>query len=153
MRAAVVGLATVVLGLSAGGLLAEALLLVPWWRAMEPEAFLAWYPEHADSLFRFFAPLEIGAGVLTVLATAAAWRGDARLPLGVAAGLSVAVLLAFPLYFGAANTSFVEGTLAPGDVATELARWSAWHWGRTVLALVAFAAGAFGLRRLDRAAE
>ena len=149
MQALVVGLATGVLGLSAGALLAEAVLLVPWWRAMEPGAFLAWYPEHADSLFRFFAPLEIGAGVLAVAATAVAWRSEARSPLAVATALTLAVLLAFPLYFGAANTSFVEGSLARGEVAGELARWSAWHWGRTVLALVAFAAAALGLRRLD----
>jgi hypothetical protein len=44
----------------------------------------------------------------------------------------------FPIYFQKANTSFAAGTIAEGDVAEELRRWAAWHWGRTFIAITAF---------------
>ena len=57
-------LAQVALGISAGALLAEAKVLVPFWRGLEPSEFLAWYRKHADLLLRFFGPLEIVAAVV-----------------------------------------------------------------------------------------
>jgi hypothetical protein len=50
-------LATIALGLSAGALLAEGAVLVPFWRSLQPESFLAWYRENAALLLRFFGPL------------------------------------------------------------------------------------------------
>ncbi len=65
--------ATIALGLSAGALLAEAGVLVPIWRGMSAEEFLAWYPEHAARLVGFYGPLEIAAVVLSALASLASW--------------------------------------------------------------------------------
>ena len=137
-----------VLGLAAGALLAEAVVLVPYWRSLEPATFLAWYAAHAELLFRFFAPLEITG---TILAIAAAVL--ARKPLRQASGLrlasavlAVAVLAAFPLYFGEANASFAAGTIPHEALADELTRWAAWQWARTLLQIAAFAAALLGLR-------
>ena len=136
------------LGLTAGALLAEAAVLVPFWRSLEPAHFLEWYSANAGLLFRFFAPLEITATAIAVTAAAfERWplRGDSGYLLA-AALLSVAVLGAFPLYFAEVNASFADGTIAHEAVADELGRWAAWHWTRTVLAVAAFGAALLRLR-------
>ena len=140
--------AATLLGLSAGSLLAEGAVLVPYWRSLTGEAFLAWYREHGGLLIRFFGPLEIAAALLAMLAALVGWlRGSAASPLFAAASvLALAVLVAFPLYFKRANTSFADGTLAPDQVASELTRWSRWHWLRTLNAMAAFVAALFALR-------
>jgi hypothetical protein len=133
-------LAALALGLAAGAVLAEAGVLVPFWRAQTPEAFLAWYRENAARLLKFFGPLEAASGVLVAAATVAA--GLARHPgapwLAAATALTGAVLISFPLYFQRVNASFAAGTIPRERVAAELRRWAIWHWGRTVLAIGAF---------------
>lgn len=139
-------LAVVALGLSAGALLAEAGVLVPMWRRQAPADFLRWYAEHAALLLRFFGPLEVASGALVVAATFLAWltpgRGEAW--FGLATLLTVAVLASFPLYFQRANASFEQGSIPTEDVGAELARWAAWHRGRTAIAIGAFLAAAWG---------
>ena len=139
-------LATLGLGLAAGAVLAEAAVLVPWWRAQPPEAFLAWYAANASRLFRFYGTLETLSAVLVVVA-AVLVRGRFFV---VAALFTLAVLGMFPLYFQEVNASFEAATIAPGDVPAELARWAAWHWVRTAMALAAFASALAGLRARGR---
>ncbi len=146
MAAALGWLTVIALGLSAGALLAEGAVLVPFWRSAEPRTFLDWYAEHAGLLFRFFAPLEIGSAILAV--AAALLHGIRRRPAwALAAALSLLVLLAFPVYFEDANASFASGSLAPEAVGDALATWARWHWGRTGLMLVAFATAVSALRQ------
>lgn len=140
-------LAVVALGLAAGAVLAEAAVLVPWWRSQPPEAFLAWYAANASRLFRFFGSLETLSAVLVIVA-AVLVRGRF---LVVAALLTVAVLLMFPVYFQQVNASFEAATIAPKDVPAELARWARWHWIRVLMAIAAFAAAARGLAARGRA--
>ena len=128
-------LASVALGLSAGALLAEGGLLVPFWRGSSPETFLDWYERHASLLMRFFTPVEVGAAGLALAAAALNWGNAA---LGAAALLSTGLLAMFPLYFEEANASFAKRTIGIGKVDGELRRWAAWHWVRTGIAMTAF---------------
>jgi hypothetical protein len=139
--------ATGVLGVSAGALVAEGGVLVPFWRAERPEAFLAWYRTHAALLVGFYGPLEIAALVLAtaVLAANAFHPTMASAPWWIAVFSSVGVLAAFPLYFQKANASFATGSISHERLPEELRRWSRWHWARTGLALVAFAFAAIAL--------
>jgi len=141
-------LATVALGLSAGALVAEGGVLVPFWRAQRADAFLAWYREHAALLVGFYGPLEIAALGLTAAAFAANWLHPIveAAPLLAAALLALAVLIAFPLYFQKANASFASGAIEHARVADELRRWSRWHWARTALAVGAFVCAVIALR-------
>lgn len=133
-------LAVLLLGLSAGALLAEAGVLVPMWRSQDPESFLAWYQQHAGLLLRFFGPLEVSSSLLVVAAAASAWLADlpGQAPFFVSTGLTLAVLASFPLYFINANARFAAGSIPTADVGAELRRWARWHWARTGLAIVAF---------------
>ena len=132
--------AVISLGLSAGALLAEAGVLVPFWRSEDPKSFLAWYERHASLLLKFFGPLEAVSGVLVLVSTALAWLGllPGRALFGASTGLTIAVLASFPLYFKEANARFAAGSLDLAKVAPELERWATWHWARTILATVAF---------------
>lgn len=140
-------LAVVALGLSAGAVVAEGAVLVPFWRSLPPAAFLAWYRDHGDRLLKFFGPLEVAAAGLTLVALALCWfHGAARFgALAVSALLALAVLAAFPMYFQKVNASFATGTIAADDVPEALRRWACWHWARTAIALGAFLSAISGL--------
>ena len=56
------------------------------------------------------------------------------------------VLLLFFVYFQNANASFTARSIPPEALRGELARWGAWHWFRTGLGMLAFAAGIVGVR-------
>lgn len=133
-------LAVASLGLSAGALLAEACVLVPFWRSEPPEQFLSWYRRHAGLLLRFFGSLEAASGLFVAAASLFAWLGflPGRWTFSGAALLTLAVLASFPLYFKAANASFAAGTIAAAALGAELARWAAWHGARSGFAVAAF---------------
>jgi hypothetical protein len=141
-------LAVLALGLSAGAMLTEGAVLVPYWRSLPPELFLNWYAANASLLFDFFGPLEVASTALTVAAAALSGYGHrpGRGLLIVSAVLTLAVLAAFPLYFQDVNAHFAAGTIARDSVATELAAWAWWHWLRTTLGASAFVAATLGVR-------
>ena len=138
----------VVLGLSAGAMLAEGAVLVPWWRSLPPASFLQWYASNAMRLFDFFGPLEIAGAALALAASALhlARRRPASGWFLASTVLAVAILAAFPIYFQEVNASFAAGTVEPERVGPELARWASWHWGRTALGIVACGAAVRGVR-------
>lgn len=135
-------LAAAALGLTAGALLAEGAVLVPFWRSLAPGAFLGWYRENGNLLLRFYGPLEVAAALLIVLATGAEWldAGSPPASLAIASLLALLVLGSFPLYFKQANARFAEGTIAPERVPGELRRWARWHWARVAISTAAFLA-------------
>jgi hypothetical protein len=145
-------LAVVVLGLSAGAVLAEGAVLVPYWRSLPPASFLAWYRDNGKLLLRFFGPLEVVAAVLAMLAAFMSWTpgNPAALPLKISALLAVLVLAAFPMYFQRVNASFAGGTIEADKVAEELRRWARWHWARVVVATAAFVVAASALSLTPR---
>jgi len=136
--------AAVALGVAAGAMLAEAGVLVPWWRFLPAEAFLVWYAENASRLLAFYGPLEVVAAALALAAAALGGRGG-RPWFVIATTLAVAILM-FPLYFQHANASFADGSLAPDQVAAALQRWAGWHRARTAMGLVACVAAVVGVR-------
>ncbi len=141
-------LATLALGMAGGAMLAEGAVLVPWWRSMPPEAFLRWYADNARRLLEFYGPLEIVGATLTLLA--AVLHAPGRRWFVGAALLALAILAAFPIYFRDVNASFETGAIGVDRVPGELGRWAAWHWGRTMLGLLAFALALLGVRTEER---
>ena len=136
-----------VLGVFAGSLLTEALLLVPYWRTLNLERFYALHRDFGPRLFRYFAPLTSIATFLPVASAARGFVGPGQHdPLAwLSAGLIVAVTLTFPLYFKNANQALADGNLSETELRRELARWAKVHNFRTVLALLGFAASVVAL--------
>lgn len=136
------------LGLSAGAMLTEQLVLVSWWRSLPPDAFLRWFGENEPRLVAFFAPLQVSGALFALAAAGLGWsRPAVRGPLAAAAVLAVAALLMYPAYFEGVNARFVAGTIPPGEVAGALRGWSAWQWVRIAIGAGAFAAALGAVRR------
>ena len=131
-----------VLGLFAGSLLTEALLLVPYWRTLKIEAFYELHGAFGPRLFRYFAPLTVAASVLPLVSAGRGFYAKTgHDPFAwIAAGLAILVLLTFFAYFGRANQAFASRRLNTTELQAELGRWHAVHNFRTLLALLAFAA-------------
>lgn len=141
-------LSAAVWGVFAGAQLAEGCLLVPYWQSIKPEAFHAWYATNDRRLVAFFGPLTI-AVTLVPLALAVAATLSAHPVRGIAAlcaAIGIAVIGGFFAYFKEANARFAAGSIAAADLPAELSRWARWHWVRTMLACVAFAAMLSSLR-------
>ena len=147
--------AVVVLGLSAGAMLTEAVVFVDYWRSLAPEAFLDWFGKNEPALVAFFGPLQMAALLLTLLAVLAHAfpRREGLGLLGTSAVLSIAVLGLYGVYFKDVNASFVARSIAPGDVPAELARWASWQWVRTGVGISAFVAALLAVCRPDEPRE
>ena len=135
-------LTVVALGLSAGAMLTEAVVLVDIWRAMPPADFLLWFAENETHLVAFYGPLQTATTLLVLLSAAVSTltRRPGSVWWAVSALLSIGVLALFFLYFSAANASFARQTLALEAVPAELLRWGKWQWLRTAVGVAAFAA-------------
>jgi hypothetical protein len=136
------------LGVFAGAMLTEGCVLVPYWRSLSPDEFLAWYAAHGHLLQSFFGPLTTVTGLLAIAAAALSFwqRHPDRVSTLLAALIMVAVTSTFFLYFQKANASFAAATLPVDMVAPELIRWATWHWCRTALSFAALAASMRSLR-------
>jgi len=135
-------LAVAALGIFLGAQLTEGLVLVPYWRALPPEQFFRWYADNDRRLLRFFGPLTTATALLAIAAALATWwEGRPGAAAAALAALAMVVVVAsFVAYFERANRRFATAAVAPSELPAELARWDAWHWARTALAAVAFAA-------------
>lgn len=143
----------IVLGLSAGAMLTEAIPFVSYWRSLPPDEFLDWFADNEPRLVAFYAPLQTTTLVVTVLATLAHAfpRRDGLVQWIAATALSIVVLALYGIYFKDVNAAFVARTIAAADVGSELERWAAWQWVRTVVGTAAFAAGLLAVCRAERA--
>jgi hypothetical protein len=137
-------LATIGLGLLSGALLTEAAVLVPYWRSIAAQMFTDLHEGVAPRLYRFFAPLTVGA---TVLAGASGVLAAASSPSEVGDWLTVAsALLAISLlgfyrfYFASANERLPRLARGgdPSALSGELRRWQQVHCVRTGVCLAAF---------------
>lgn len=129
------------LGLFVGAMLTEAGVLVPYWRSVDAATFQVWYRENAERLVYVFGGLTWCAGL-----SALAWALLASTVSSVgqawavtAAGLIVAAVAMFPLFFKQANAGFLAGGRNDDEMARAVRRWAMWHRVRTGVSLAAFA--------------
>lgn len=132
-------LSTIGLGLFAGALLTEGMILVPYWRKMDPKAFFRLHGEMGPNLFRYFAPLTVITVLLAMASSAMTLLSPAFSASRFIAGCCAALtLLIFFIYFKAANQSFADRSLPLDALKSELSRWATWHWIRTAIIVFAF---------------
>jgi hypothetical protein len=141
-------LGVLLLGVTAGAMLAEAAILVPYWQSLAPVDFFDWYAANASLLVGFYSPLEIASAVVA-LASAVLHSVQSR-PGGrlwwVAAILSILVIATFFVYFKDANAGFSNRSIAEDSLPAALVTWSTWQWGRVAVGCAAFAASVLALR-------
>ena len=135
-------ISTLLIGLYAGSLLTEAMVLVPYWRKMDAAEFFRLHGTLGPKLFRYFAPLTT-LTVVSAIAVPLLNQGK-TLAWIISAGLCAATLIIFFAYFKKANQSFAQHSLSDAALKDELTRWSRWHWLRTVLVIIAFGSSIAG---------
>ena len=135
-------LTCLVLGLLAGGMLVIGIALVSFWKSLSPSDFQAWFAAHAHLVGRLMIPLGVGAIAVAGATVVACWQGaaTARRWLLIVAVATMGVMATYPLFFAATNAAFVRGGLADAAARSLLDRWATWHWIRTGLGVVGFAA-------------
>lgn len=134
-----------ILGLFAGGMLTEALLLVPYFRSLAAEDFYRQHHDFGPRLYRFYSPLTIAATSFSITTAIVVFVFDPRNygPSVLVALLSLSILCTYFLYFRAANLSFAQKRLTAVELERELGRWSAVHTFRTTLAIASVVVSIF----------
>ena len=141
-------LAVVLLGVTAGAMLAEAALLVPHWQSLAPADFFDWYAANTSRLVDFYSPLEIASAVVA-LVCALTYSLQSRAGAGlwwIAAVLSTVVIAMFFVYFKDANAGFLNRSIAESSLPDALATWGRWQWARVGAGCAAFVASVLAIR-------
>ncbi|MEL7146313.1 MAG: hypothetical protein AAFO69_08090 [Bacteroidota bacterium] len=128
------------LGIFLGAQIAEAVLLVPYWKALSAESFFDLHQTYGKKIHRFFAPLTIAATLCPLVTASFLIFDQSALPiLSTIMGLSaLAFFSTYFLYFKAANKRFADKSIAPEALPEALERWGNWHWARIGFELIAF---------------
>ena len=130
----IVQLSTVILNAAfIAAMLFIAFILVPFWKASEPQIFLNWFSVYSGNIGSFMIPL--GPGVLILAILALVLNKENKMLWTLTVILTLINVLYFPLYFLPTNTSFEEQTIAINKVSPELNNWLKYHWQRTFFAL------------------
>ncbi len=141
----------VTVGLLAGSLALEGLVLVPYWRSLRADAFADLHAGFAPRLYRFFAPLTTAATSMSLAAgIAVAWtaeRGRADWFTVGSAVLAASLLAFYRLYFHSANERLpvLAATGTETALSAELRRWQRIHLARTVVSVAAFILSILGV--------
>lgn len=142
--------AALFLGLLAGALSLEGLVLVPYWRCLSSRSFADLHERFAPRLFKFFAPLTTSATSIAMASgIASGWtsgRESAEWFTIASAVLAASLLAFYRLYFHAANERLpVLAEAGDGHaLAAELLRWQRVHLARTAVCIAAFALAILG---------
>jgi hypothetical protein len=144
-------LSTGTLGVFLGTQLAEAALILPYWKGLSPDDFFAFYKTYGHKLHQFYSPLTIIATILPVIALV--WSLLTKQKIDLFMWIMVVVTLLFFstyfLYFKEANLSFTDRTISDEILPQKLTEWANWHWGRVSCESVAFVCGLILLTKLD----
>ena len=143
-RAAVSAGAVAATAAFAGGGLLTQTVIVPQWRALEPQTFLDRFRRAGPVTGATLFPSEL-VGTVLLIATAMGSPGRARRWWTVAAGCMAGTIALLPLHFAPANRRLLAGDVPADSVPAELASWNAWNWLRTGLAGAAMIASCAAL--------
>ena len=139
------------LGLLAGALSLEGLVLVPHWRSLSLESFADLHQGFAVRLYRFFAPLT-AVTVSVALASGVGvmfrhQRDRAAWCTVASAILAASLLVAYRLYFHSANARLpiLAANKSTSALSAELRRWHRIHHARTIVSIAAFVLAILGV--------
>jgi hypothetical protein len=140
-------LSVVSLSLFSGAFLFIAFVVVRFWEAVEPDAFLSWMSDHFFRFPALMVPLNMVSLLLTLAAFGTAWkpRPTSRIPLGLSVVCIFVCTLTYSIYFAGANAEFLSQAIALPQIGAAINTWAAWHWARTGLAIAALTFASWGL--------
>lgn len=131
---------TLFLGLTAGAMLTEASIIVPFWLRLNPDEFFTWYTKNQASLVDYYTLLEVSSLLLTLLSLVVLQiqKSSGGLWMGISFLFSLFVILTFFIFFKDANAQLNAGPIANEVFIDTIQRWGNWQWIRVGLGSVAF---------------
>jgi len=135
------GLSVGILGIFVGTQIAEGALFVPYWKNLHTAEFFELHKTYGPKIYKFFAPITIGATFIPVVAAiySVVTNAEGQVASIVTAALCLMFFFTYPLYFKKANKSFADASLSEAELPKELIKWGKWHWARVYMELAAFA--------------
>ena len=133
-------LSTGVLGVFLGAQIVEAILFVPYWKALASDDFFEFHKTYGKKIHQFFAPLTIIATFLplSMVVYGLINHSTEQVLLWIIGIATLSFFSTYFLYFKKANKSFGERSISNEALPTELIKWGNWHWGRIVFEFIAF---------------
>jgi len=136
------------LGVYAGAMLTEAMILVPFWQSVPAGEFFAWYGANDKRLLDYFGAVTSIMAVLALAASGASlWEGHpGRWYTVFTAAVAVGLVLLFPFYFAEVNAAFAASAIPAAELPAALSSWALVHWIRTIFSFIALGAALLGSR-------
>lgn len=125
----------------AGGALLTQTVIVPYWLAMAPAAFLRQFAAYGPATGATVFPFEVASVLLLSITTysTVTSRRPGRLTWALATAGMVGTFLLLPIYFVGANLAMLDPAFPLQAVHAELTTWYRWNWVRTGLGLASAA--------------
>jgi hypothetical protein len=136
-------LSTCTLGIFLGTQLAEAALIVPYWKELSSNDFFVLHKTYGKRLYQFYAPLTIAATIFPTITFVYNLLNKPKTDI-LTWLMFIFTLLFFAtyyIYFKEANISFAERTISNEALPNELIKWGNWHWTRVFCEATAFVCG------------
>lgn len=140
----IIGFITVlVLGVTAGAMLTEAAIIVPFWLSISPPEFFDWYAKNQAALVNYYSPLEIWSTILALLTSILMFitKQEGKWSMVASTVFSILVILTFFVFFKDANSAFNARSIANDKLSLAITTWGNWQWFRVGLGLAAFSFG------------
>lgn len=140
---------TFTLGIFLGAQLAEAVLIVPYWKTLSSDSFFELHQTYGHRLYQFYAPLTIAATIfpITTFVHSLLNKSKTDILMWLMFIFTLLFFATYYIYFKEANLGFAERTISNEALQMELAKWGNWHWVRVFCEGVAFVCGLILLLR------
>ncbi len=131
---------TCTLGIFLGSQLAEAALIVPYWKDLPSDDFFALSKKYGEKVYDFYAPLTILAVIFPSSTFFYSLLSNSKTDVYMCLMFifTLAFFSMYYIYFKGANTAFYERTVSNEALSFELIKWGNWHWARVCCEVGAF---------------
>lgn len=126
------------LGFFAGGNIIIWFIILPFWQSLPASELMQWFNNYGPRVGITMLPMQIIPLILSIWAYNLVRKRDIEgkgLWLWVNVS-NVIILIMFLAYYLPVNLQFVNQTMNPNDVPSELVRWEIIHIARTILAVL-----------------
>lgn len=126
------------LGLFAGGSITILFIIVPFWHSLPAEELMLWFHNYGARTGITMLPMQIIPFILSIYAYFSVRKRDEDgkgLWLWVNV-TNIIILIMLLAYFLPINFQFVNQTMNPNEVPSELIRWEIIHIARTILTVL-----------------
>ncbi|MGO1242728.1 MAG: DUF1772 domain-containing protein [Sphingobacterium sp.] len=144
--------AITLLGLFAGGNIIIWFIVLPFWQSLPANELMQWFNNYGPRVGITMLPMQIIPLSLSIwVYNLALERNEESKGLWLWVNVSnIIILIMFLTYYLPVNLQFVNQTMNPDNVPSELMRWEIIHIARTILAVLSTALAIIAYFKLVR---